>query len=189
MPKTIKGFFFDLDGTLVDTEQANFEAYRTAIKEITNVDISKEDFKRTHGMVYRDFLPFLVPGIQTETIESVSARKKELYAELMHLTKANVFLVDFLRNITADHVTVLVTTAKKHNGKTVLREHGLLSLFDHIIYGDDVEHMKPHPEAYLLALKKSMLRSDEVIAFEDSQVGIRAATAAKISTIHIRSFL
>ena len=45
----IKGFFFDLDGTLVDTHHANFEAYKRALQDF-GVDISFDDFKKTIGM-------------------------------------------------------------------------------------------------------------------------------------------
>lgn len=189
MPGTIKGFFFDLDGTLVDTADANFEAYRIAIEDVTNQDLSRNDFNKTNGRGYRDFLPLLVPGISAEQIEDISRRKNIIYKEKMHLTRANSFLVDFLMRMAEHYTTVLVTTAKAKNAEIVLNEHGISNLFDYKIFGDDVTHMKPHPEAYLRALNNSNLLANEVVAFEDSEVGMKAASGAGISTIHIRSFL
>ena len=49
--------------------------------------------------------------------------------------------------------------------------------------------MKPNPEAYLLALHKTGLAADEVIAFEDSLKGEAAAIGAGINVIRIRNFL
>lgn len=189
MSYTIKGFFFDLDGTLVDTIDANYHAYKEAILQVCAVEISMEQYKDTHGMVYKDFLPIFVPKISKDDIEKVSLLKKEAYARQMHLTKPNAFLIDFLRRMAEDYVTVLVTTAKRANAERVLVEHEIDTCFNYMVFGDDVKKMKPNPEAYINALKMTGLGEDEVIAFEDSQVGIKAANNAGIATIHIRSFL
>lgn len=188
MSGTIKGFFFDLDGTLIDTKQANFTAYSEAIYSELGINITTEDYDKTHGMSYKEFLPILIPDIKIGQIESISIRKKVLYKKQMHLTKANDFLVNFLKRMKNDNVIVLVTTAKKYSALHVLDEHNLNNLFDYMVFGEDVEHMKPDPEAYLKALKISNLKAEEVIAFEDSLVGIEAANMAGISTVHIRSF-
>jgi beta-phosphoglucomutase len=189
MSKTIKGFFFDLDGTLIDTEEANFQAYQQAIFTICGVKITKANYKKIHGMAYKDFLPILVAGINDIDIDAISKQKKVLYKEQMHLTKPNMFLIEFLKRMADDYITCLVTTAKRDNANHVINAYGIKDIFNYKVFGDDVKQMKPDPEAYNVALAMSGLKPDEVIAFEDSQVGIRAANAAGISTIHIRSFL
>ena len=189
MPRTIKGFFFDLDGTLIDTEEANYQAYKQAINNVCGIKITKLQYRQTHGMVYSKFLPILIPNISLEEIEKISMKKKEIYRAQVHLTKPNIFLIEFLKRMADDYITVLVTTAKKDNAKIVLEKHKITELFDYMVFGDDVNNMKPNPEAYNIALKLCSLNEDEVIAFEDSSVGISAAHSAGISTIHIRSFL
>ena len=189
MPRTIKGFFFDLDGTLIDTEEANFQAYKKAINSVCGINIIKSQYRKTNGMVYSDFLPILVPNIKPSEIKKISEQKKEFYKTQMHLTKPNIFLIDFLKRMADDYTTILVTTAKKDNANTVLAAPRITKQFDFMVFGDDVKKMKPNPEAYKVALKLSGLKKDEVVAFEDSQVGISAAHSAGISTIHIRSFL
>lgn len=187
--QSIKGLFFDLDGTLVDTERANFEAYRIAVKDKLGVNIKFQKFKETNGLSYKEFLPMLVPGIHDEMIEEVSRKKRKVYSDLMHLTKANTFLIDFLQNIAGYHQTALVTTAKRANAQAVLSAHDLQHLFDVVVCGDDVASLKPHPAAYMRALDLCRLKPSETLAFEDSQPGLAAARQAGISTIHIRSFL
>jgi beta-phosphoglucomutase len=187
--QSIKGFFFDLDGTLVDTERANFEAYRIAIKYKVGVNIKPQQFKETNGLSYKEFLPMIVPDIDSKMIEEISHHKRIAYGELMHLTRANTFLVDFLQNIAGYHQTALVTTAKRANAQAVLAAHDLQHLFDVVVYGDDVKKLKPHPAAYLRALNLCQLEPNEALAFEDSSAGLIAARQAGISTIHIRSFL
>lgn len=186
----IKGFFFDLDGTLVDTHESNFRAYKQAIMETTDVEPDSELKERIKsGESSVDFLPRIVPDITSEQVDIINKRKKEVYPEHLYTSQLNDYLSNFLEQMSEHYVTVLVTTAKRYNAEAVLAAHDLGGYFNFAIFGEDVETMKPNPEAYLLALKKSGLGAEEVIAFEDSEKGIEAARAAGISTIHIRNFL
>lgn len=186
--QTIKGFFFDLDGTLVDTYEADYLAYRDAIEEVAGISIDRESFAKTHGQEAKQKLESLVPGLSNEDVERVRQSKKSHYPKYLHHTVPNETLINFLRDMAQHHVTAIVTTAKSHNAEAVLKAHSLESLFKVKVYGDDVEHAKPHPESYLLALERSGLQASEVIAFEDSQSGLEAAHAAGLAAIHIRSF-
>lgn len=190
MATTIKGFFFDLDGTLVNTHEANFRAYKQAVNDITGEELGDDLMaKIKNGESSKDFLPVLLPEVSNEHVDAINTRKKEVYPSHLDASELNVYLSTFLKQMSENYVTALVTTAKKDNAEAVLAAHGIDSYFDFKIFGHDVKSMKPSPEAYLLALEKSGLSADEVIAFEDSQKGIDAATAAGIATIHIRNFL
>lgn len=190
MTTTIKGFFFDLDGTLVNTHEANFRAYKQAVHEVTGHQLSDDLMERIKaGESSKEFLPSLLPNISDEHVDAINTRKKEVYPSHLHASELNVFLSTFLQQMSEDYVTALVTTAKKDNAEAVLAAHNIDTYFDFKIFGHDVAEMKPSPEAYNLALEKSGLTADEVIAFEDSQKGINAATAAGIRTVHIRNFL
>lgn len=186
----IKGFFFDLDGTLVDTQEADFLAYRDAFLEVANLAITREDFARTNGQEMRDKVVSLVPkGMDSEQLLALANAKRRHYKKYLHLTSPNERLVKFIEQITHGAKIILVTSAKQQNAKSVLQAHGLLEIFDHMIFGEDVSHNKPHPEAYLLALRKSGLAAQEVVAFEDSEAGIASASEAGIAVIKIGKFL
>jgi HAD superfamily hydrolase (TIGR01509 family) len=187
---TIKGFFFDLDGTLVDTHEANYLAYRHAVKLIKSV-ILGDDLKMMikSGENSNSFLSKLLPDSNNKEIARINSKKKELYPQYLNTSELNDYLLTFLTQMSEHYIIVLVTTAKRDNALAVLKQHNLEKFFSFMIFGDDVTHMKPHPEAYNLALEKSGLSPDEVVAFEDSNKGISAAEAAGISTIHIRNFL
>lgn len=184
----IQGLFFDLDGTLVNTYQADFFAYRDAIQEVAGVEVSAEDFAKTHGQHVRDKLKFLTPELDEAKVADVSRAKKVYYKKYLYLTEPNSTLIKFLATCTEHHAIVLVTTAKKDNALSVLRHHNLERLFTDYVFGDEVTHPKPHPESYQKALQLSGLKPEQVIAFEDSPSGIEAAEAAGIAVIHIREF-
>ncbi len=184
----IKAFFFDLDGTLVDTHRANFEAYRRALDDF-GVTLTFDEFKKSIGHQAKTFLPWFAPGLSNEELEKVACKKKEYYKEVVHLSVINQQLVDFLTYLKPNHTVVLVTTAKRENAETILKHHDLLSLFDHIITFEDVTESKPSPEAYRIALERSGLRPSEAIAFEDSRSGIMAASAAGIAVVEVKDFI
>lgn len=185
----IKGFFFDLDGTLVDTYEADFMAYRDAIKEITGKTVSREDFYKTNGYEMREKLKMLgFTKLGEDDILRIAAGKKAHYRKYLHLTRPNKSLFDFLESNARDHTVVLVTTAKEQNARLVLEAHGIIQHFTHLVFGDQVVRPKPHPEAYLKALTETGLKPEEVVAFEDSESGIESAAAAGISVIRIRDF-
>lgn len=184
----IKGFFFDLDGTLVNTYEADFLAYRDAIKEATGLIVEREAFMSTNGMEMKKKLEFLAPDVSPEQVEQIAAGKKKYYKNYLHKTIPNESLIAFLKDMAKHHVTALVTTAKQQNAEAVLSEYGMGDLFDVTVFGDGVKNPKPHPESYLKALELTGLSAEDVLAFEDSQTGIDSAKAAGIKTIHIRSF-
>ena len=184
----IKGFFFDLDGTLVNTYEADFYAYRDAIEQTLGVVINRNAFLSTNGMEMRQKLEILTPGVTSEQADKVALGKKKFYKNHMHTTVPNETLLAFMADMAEHHTIALVTTAKQQNAETVLEKYSISDLFDIKIFGDGVINAKPHPESYLKALELSGLLADEVLAFEDSKSGLESARAAGIRAIHIRSF-
>jgi beta-phosphoglucomutase len=185
----IKGFFFDLDGTLVNTYEADFLAYRDAIAEVTGVTIAQSDFAKTHGQEMRQKLTLLAPGLSEGVQAQIAASKKRHYAKYVDQTLPNEALIQFLAIKTEAHILGLVTTAKKHNALLVLEQHGLAEYFDVMVFGDEITHAKPDPECYLLALERAGLKPQETLAFEDSETGIAAAEAAGLSVVRVGTFV
>lgn len=181
----IKGLFFDLDGTLVHTYEADFMAYRDAIAEVTGDTIDQADFAKTHGQEMRDKLTSLKFDLSEHDVQKVGAAKKRHYDKYVHITEADESLIGLLAKLADQLVMVLVTTAKQENALKVLAQHGLTDYFQYTVFGDEVAKPKPDPEPYLLALQKSGLAADDVIAFEDSPTGIAAAEAAGIKVIPV----
>lgn len=186
----IKGFFFDLDGTLVDTHESNFRAYKQAVEHVKGVQLGDELKQRIKaGEPSVEFLPKLLFSVTDVEVKEINEKKKQVYHEHLYASNLNEYLSMFLQQMSEQFITVLVTTAKKDNAMAVLEAHGIGDYFTYTIFGEDVKNMKPDPEAYRLALTKTGLSADEVVAFEDSEKGIAAALAANIKTIHIRNFV
>jgi beta-phosphoglucomutase len=183
----VQALLFDLDGTLVDTREANYLAYRDAFAE-SGHELTEEVFATTWGQDSRDFIPVLLPGIDPAGVDTIRAAKSRLYAEQLHRTAANDALIAFLRLVAPTHPTALVSTAKSGNGRQILDTHGLTPLFDVVVWGDDVTRSKPHPEGYLRALELLGADPAHSLAFEDSETGRQAAQAAGLLVLEVPHF-
>ena len=62
---------------------------------------------------------------------------------------------------------------------------GLLDYFDHLSTSDYVQHIKPDPELYLVALQALSVKADEAIALEDSLLGISSAKQAGLFCVAV----
>ena len=144
---------FDLDGTLVDTREANFLSYRDSLAEI-GIDCKRSDFLHFFGHHWRHFLPILAKSSDISTLTRVHQRKQELYSRHLQTISVNRPLVTILRNARPSWSTGLVTTASRRNTRTILDHLGLTDTFDQIVTGDDVTSAKPSPDGYLLCLRR-----------------------------------
>lgn len=183
--KVIKGLLFDLDGTLADTLEANFKAYEKAVA-VTGRKLERHMYESTYGDRVDVFLRKFFNDISDGEIEVIKREKSVAYKTLLHLVRPNIQLIDFIKTLKSHHTTALVTMARRENAEGVLEVLDIVSLFDHVLTGDEVSHPKPHPEIYIKALETCGLAADETLAFEDSDRGIEAAQAAGIQTLSIK---
>jgi HAD superfamily hydrolase (TIGR01509 family) len=177
----LSALLFDMDGTLVDTAEANYAAYAAALAE-AGVAIARAEFDRhAHGRQWRQFLPeILAARASTADAAAIAARKHALYPAHAARTRLNAQLVALARAAKPRLAIGLVTTASRASVDAVLASHGIADLFDTIVTGDDVASPKPAPEAYLLAATRLGLAPAACLAFEDSDVGAESARRARI---------
>ena len=185
----IRGFFFDLDGTLIDSYEADFLAYREAIEEVTGQIIQPKVFAKWHGHDMRAKLKGMgFHHLSEADIQRIADGKKRYYPQYVHQTRLNPALAPLL-NLGKEHIRVLVTTAKRQNALLALAHHNIQHHFSYMVFGDEVDNPKPHPEPYLRALKLSGLKPEEVIVFEDSDTGVAAAEAAGLTVVRVGDWL
>lgn len=182
----LRALLFDLDGTLVDSEQANHVAYSRALLEVGARIEPHEMARVATGRQWRDFLPELLRQAGLARDPAVVARRKgEIYREMLGELRMNVALVSLAEGVRPGMKTVLVTTASAESVRAVLRHFNLADAFDLMITGDDVTRHKPDPEAYHLALARLQLDARECLAFEDSDVGAASAEAAGVAVVRV----
>ena len=176
--KPIRGLLVDMDGTLVDTATANYEAYAAALAAV-GVSVARAAFEEVSlGKSWRQFLPALLAAAGSDADPAaVAAHKTEIYPSRVPLTRANPALVALIQTGRPHWRTALVTTASGPSVAAILRFHGLEELFDTVVTGSDVGRHKPDPEAYHLAAARLELTPAECLVVEDSDAGVASAAA------------
>jgi indolepyruvate ferredoxin oxidoreductase len=102
------------------------------------------------------------------------------------LSKENILpgVESVLEKAKAKGIKVMIGSSSK-NARFILDKLGLLSIFDHIVDGNDVQFPKPHPEVFLNGAKLAQLEPSDCIVFEDAASGIKAAKEGGFKAIAV----
>ena len=181
---------FDMDGTLVDTEEQHFAAFVTVFGRY-GVALDRESYDRRilgagTRMVSHTFLPFLDDAGQTRAMNE----KEEVYRSLLH-GLAPVAGAEALLDA-ADRKGLpraVVTNAPMANAVAVLDGAGLAGRFDLVLSADEMTHPKPHPMPYLEGLERLGGVAADSFGFEDSRPGLTSALAAGLTVIGLETVL
>ena len=168
---------FDLDGTLFDTKDVNYNAYQNAIKMVEiDVKIDYNDFCNLYnGKNYRDFLPKIIPDITEEQMKNIHNFKKNIYTKYLDKAKKNNLLFVILQEMKESFFLSVVTNASKKNVNEILEKFSVKDLFDLLITQEDVKNPKPSAEGFIKAMDYFNISKENTIIFEDSKIGIQAA--------------
>ena len=179
---------FDIDGTLVDSNDAHAHAWVEAFAELgVQVDFSK--VRRSIGMGGDKLMP-AVSGISEESSlgEKISERRGEIFKtkylrELKPFAGARELVQDVkARGLTA----VAASSAKRDELKALLQIAGATDLLDEATSSDDAEESKPEPDIVQAALKKAKAQAAEALLIGDTPYDLEAAARAGVAVIAFR---
>ena len=182
----IKAIITDFDGTLVDTFEANYHAYREAFRQVCHLEFDYDFYFSNFGLRIDDICKLM--NIYDQSIlKEIKKVKAECYPNYFEYIRINNSLLSIFKYLKTQGIKIaLGTTAAHKNLYNVLNYLGLTEFFDLIVCGDDVKKGKPDPEVYNVAMEKLRVQPNEVLIFEDSTAGIEAAENAGGNIIKIR---
>ena len=175
----------DFDGTLVDTREANYLAYKETLKKVYDYELKPEDYYNNFGLRINELLEKL--KLDIDKLSEVKKTKARVYKKYFDKIKINKNLYSHLYYAKQNsNIVCLATTASKKNVENLLKYFEIENLFDYIITGEDVSNGKPDPEVYQKTIMKYPFVSfDNIYIYEDSDVGFLAAHKANVSNKNI----
>jgi HAD superfamily hydrolase (TIGR01509 family) len=183
-----QGILIDIDGTLVDSNDAHASAWVDAFAAHGRTVA----FERIRPLIGKggDKLLAEVAGLDEQSPEGrdiSEARKrifKEKYVPALRPTPGAAQLVQWL---TASPLrAVIATSAKKDEIRDLLTICDGLALVDSATSSDDADESKPDPDIIVAALRKAGAPPDRVLMLGDTPYDIEAAARAGVETVALR---
>jgi len=174
----LEAAIFDLDGTLVDTEGRNFEAWNCALAPFGIVlseadyagyvgksgNIIETELQKSYGKA--------MPGLYKMKDKFVEGAWQEGKISCMPFAHESI---GFFRSRGLKIGIATGTTRRLAKLKVERADFGSLHT---LVVREDVKNVKPAPDIYLLAVERLGLPAGRCVAFEDTQFGVESAVAA-----------
>ena len=206
----ISALLFDLDGTLIETEELKALSYARAAEKLRPGEVEEREVVEAYAedlvgrarqeiattLMYRFDLESAAREIMSEEDADEPWRafvrvRLGIYEELLEdrdlLLRQryphNIGLVRWARD--EGYGTALATMSHRYQVEIMLDVLDLADAFDVVATMEDVERGKPDPEIDLLVARKLDLPPEEFVVIEDSPAGVRAAIAAGMAVVAV----
>lgn len=183
----MKGYLFDLDGTLIDSMDLHYQCW-TEVLSTLGLRISKKEFMEKEGtniyQLMRDITKIQDDALVVELVK----RKDEIFREKYKFTPSpgvSIFLDCCLSH---NIVTGIVTASSKDRLLRTLPDE-FRDRFSVFVTSDDGGAGKPSPYPYRLGANKLGLHAEEIVVFENAPLGVQSAKAANMVCVGIGSTL
>jgi HAD superfamily hydrolase (TIGR01509 family) len=186
----LSALLFDLDGTLIDTDDLHLNAYNQLLARWGKS--MSLDYYKAHVMGFPDDMIFsgLFPQAPATQYPELAAQKEAMFRAQLRETIPVPGVLRTLDYAQAAGIPMaVVTNAPRENAEAMLQGLGIAERFDALVIGGELARGKPDPLPYLTALRLLDASADQALAFEDSLAGVRSAAAAGIHTFGMLSGL
>jgi HAD superfamily hydrolase (TIGR01549 family) len=185
----IRGVILDVDGTLVDSNDAHAQSWVEAMAEF-GYSVPFEKIRPLIGMGGDKVLPETI-GVDNSSPEGqkISKRRGEIFKE-RYLSSVRPFpkAQDLLNHMRERGLKLAIaSSAKPDELKNLLKIVGAADLIQDKSSSEDTSNSKPSPDIMQITLQKVGIPPDEVLMIGDTVYDIEAAKKAGVGTIAFRS--
>ncbi len=185
----LRGVIFDIDGTLLDSNDAHANSWVEAFGE-AGYDVPFDVVRPMIGMGGDKLIPKAI-GISHDSDEGkmLTERRGKLFRSkylptLSPLPGAR----DLVKKVQDFGLkAVVATSAKSEELQELLQAAGVADLMEEKATSSDADNSKPDPDIVCAALRKAGLSADEAVMIGDTPYDISAATGAGVRIIAFRS--
>ncbi|MBD3305150.1 HAD-IA family hydrolase [candidate division KSB3 bacterium] len=185
--KSYTHYLFDADGTLLDTAELIYQAFKYSCRKFMNKDLAFEAIKGTIGLPIRKMMDLHLEPMSDERYASLLPEHMQ-YQRAIRATYLKLFpgVAEGLTALKAQgkHLAV-VSSRGQETLKLYLQETGIYDLFDAVISPECTTHHKPHPEPALTALDMLKGKPENALFIGDAEFDIECGTRAGMDTAFV----
>lgn len=182
-----RAVLFDCDGTLLLTSDLHFTAISRAV-ERQGAHMPRDWYMSLTGLGRYDLFSRFVRDFGAD-LDLPRAVEDSIATTLERadLARENPAVATLARKACGKLPMAVVTNSETAIATALLREVGLLSVFDALLGCEAAPRPKPAPDLYLAAAARLGIAPTNCLVFEDSDQGILAAKAADMRCIDVRN--
>ncbi|WP_294172850.1 HAD family hydrolase [uncultured Sphingomonas sp.] len=184
----LKAILFDIDGTLVDSNDLHIAAWDEVFRSAGH-QFHRRALHDQVGKGGDNYVPSLLPDISDQEAERLADEHGRIYKQ-RYIAQARPFPDArdlLLRCREAGYKIVLASSASGEELDHYLKLLDAAQLVDAHTSADDVGPSKPCPDIFVSALQKAGAEPDEALVVGDTPYDIEAANGAGTKTIAVRS--
>lgn len=168
-------FLFDLDGTLVTSDDIYFNVWKIILKEY-NIKLTDEIYKNyIQGNSDNSVVRNIIPSKYKDLLNDISTIKDRLFIQNIKNIKIIEGSIEFIKSIKQfGHKIAIVTNCNRSVAEKILEYTNIKNMIDKLIIGSECIKSKPYPHPYLEAIKYFNSSNNKAIIFEDSKTGIQS---------------
>jgi len=182
----LRALIFDMDGTLVDTDELHFDAYVRVFADL-GMPLERPEYNsRMAGRPNLEILREYFPDATDDYHRDLATLKERTFRDLSPAWEPLAGLTALLAWARERELKqALVTSAPRDMAAHLLRAVGLAGTFDVEVYADELPRGKPDPLPYRVALERLGVSAAQAVVFEDSLSGVRSGAGASILTVGV----
>jgi beta-phosphoglucomutase len=187
MSEAQRAVLWDLDGTLVDSEEFHWLSWRDTMRA-AGVELSYEQFLASFGQRNDRILAAWLPGTDPARAHRIGEEKEAEYRRLVEthglepLPGAREWLAALRA---AGWRQSIASSAPGENVRVMLRVLGLESSLDAIVSAEDVTIGKPDPQVFLKAAERLQTPPARCVVVEDAAAGVEGGRRGGMRTIGV----
>ena len=182
----IQALIFDLDGTLANTEELHFRAWRQTLQANNVTEFEFSTFLNYVGTSNEKVAgDYILSNSIPKTIPQLIKEKQDIYIELIPEVELCTGAKEIIKQFHGQKALAVASSSHEKEVRAILTAHNIIEYFQEIICGDMVVNKKPYPEIYLRTSSLLQIPVANCLAFEDSGPGLNAAKNAKMFGIAI----
>lgn len=183
-----QALIFDLDGTLLDSLGLHWRAWREAFRE-QGAEIDHDLFITYTGKPIQEIARILIEhyNLSVDYHQILAAKERLVYQHLSEIEE-----VEAVAQVARDNYgrvpMAIGTGSDRKRAEMMLRNAGMLHMFDAIVCAEDVVDHKPAPDTFVRCAELMGVDPTKCQVFEDGEPGLQAARTAGMIATDVRPY-